>query len=71
MLGLATLNKDAKAGQKPKKAPIKKAPAEPKASPSPAPVSKEAVSQQGAYDRFAKSGGASEKDLTAYMKSLM
>lgn len=71
MLGLATLNKDAKAGQKPKKAPIKKAPAEPKASPSPAPVSKETVSQQGAYDRFAKSGGASEKDLTAYMKGLM
>ena len=71
MLGLATLNKDAKAGQKPKKAPIKKAPAEPKASPSPAPVSKEAASQQGAYDRCAKSGGASEKDLTAYMKTLM
>jgi len=71
MLGLAQLNKDAKAGQKPKKAPIKKAPAEPKASPSPAPVSKETASQQGAYDRFAKSGGASEKDLTAYMKTLM
>ena len=66
MLGLAQLNKDAKAGQKPKKAPIKKAPAEPKASPSPAAVPKEQAKQQNALDRFVKSGGASEKDLTDY-----
>ena len=66
MLGLATLNKDAKAGQKPKKAPIKKAPAEPKASPSPAAIPKEAANKQGALDRFTKSG--SEKDLADYFK---
>ena len=64
MLGLATLNKDAKAGQKPKKAPIKKAPAEPKASPSPAAIPKEAANKQDALARFAKSG--SEKDLSDY-----
>ena len=64
MLGIAQLEKDAKAGQKAKKAPIKKAPAEPKASVSPAAAPKEAAKKQGALERFAKSG--SEKDLTDY-----
>lgn len=66
MLGLATLNKDAKAGQKAKKAPIKKAPSQPKASPSPAAIPKEAAKKQDAYDRFAKSSGESQRDLTDY-----